>query len=92
MCNNGPKTTLLHRSFLCGKAGFLRIQGTTASSPFSSTAASHEKKNALYLKPSKNTASSNDWLKRQLSDPYVRWAKVDQYRLSNNKIKYHFYI
>jgi hypothetical protein len=83
MCITGPKTTLLLRSFLCGKAGVLRIQGTTASCPFSSSAAVHveEKKNALYLKPSKNTASSNDWLKRQLSDPYVRWARVDQYRL-----------
>lgn len=83
MCSRSPKTTLLHRSrsILCGKAGVLGNQGSSASSSFSSTAVFHEKKNALYLKSSKNTASSNDWLKRQLSDPYVRWARVDQYRL-----------
>jgi hypothetical protein len=34
--------------------------------------------NKLKLKGRKK--SSQEWLSRQLADPYVRWAQVDQYR------------
>jgi len=60
----------------CGFASCLLV----GSKSFSRSTG-REKNNELYLKPSKKNASSPEWLRRQLSDPYVKWARVEQYRL-----------
>lgn len=38
------------------------------------------KDNANKLKLKGRKRSSQEWLARQLADPYVKWAKVEQYR------------
>ncbi|CAB3379510.1 Hypothetical predicted protein [Cloeon dipterum] len=38
------------------------------------------KSNSLFLKSTRRKKSSHEWLQRQLHDPYVKWARVEQYR------------
>ncbi|XP_059476289.1 rRNA methyltransferase 2, mitochondrial [Neocloeon triangulifer] len=47
---------------------------------FSTSQCFFDKPNKLYLKSKKRGTSSDAWLRRQLSDPYVKWAQVEQYR------------